>query len=336
MSGFIGNATGPTRFDDSYVAAQIAALMRNAMQGRLTLTSATPVTTSDVTAATAVYYTPYIGDLVAICNGTTFSGTTFTELTLNLASNSGYTNYHQSGKGFDVFVYSDAGTLRLGTGPAWSSDTARGTGAGTTEIERYKGMWVNKNTIALRWGSNSSDTTSSVGIRQATYVGSIYCTANGQTEDSMAKRNVWNCYNRAERQLKVVDTTDSWSYTLAAFRQVRAQTSNQVDVLRGLDEDLVDLKAYLTAVNNNASVNIITAIGLDSTTAKAADCLVGYQYIHVANYYVALHAKYDGLPGLGKHSLTWLEYSAATGTTTFIGDGGTTIMQSGLIGKTKA
>ena len=145
-------------------------------QGRLTLTSATPVTTSDVTAATTLYYALYTGDLISIYNGTTWRPYAFTELSVALDSNSGHTGYHQSGKNFDAFVINDSGTLRLCTGPAWSSDTARGTGAGTTELEQYLGAWVNKVSLTCRFGSASGNTVS-VTARYATYVGTIRTTA---------------------------------------------------------------------------------------------------------------------------------------------------------------
>ena len=55
-------------------------------QGRLTLTSATPFITSDVTAGTSVYYTPYIGNLAPIWDGAQYVMRAFAELTLSLAS----------------------------------------------------------------------------------------------------------------------------------------------------------------------------------------------------------------------------------------------------------
>lgn len=190
-------------------------------QGRITLTTALPVTTADVTAAATIYYTPYIGDVIPIYDGTALAYTTFTELSLALSSNSGHTNYHQSGKAFDCFVFNDAGTIRLGTGPAWSSDTARGTGAGTTELERYKGLRVNKVSITLRFGSSSGNTVT-VDARKATYVGTFYCTANGQTEDSAINRLAWNEYHRAVRsQANYFTATRSSSST--SFTEVNSE-----------------------------------------------------------------------------------------------------------------
>src|SRR3989344_6235690 len=53
------------------------------IQGRLTLTTAVPVTTSDVTAATTVYFTPYNGDKIALYDGSTWAISAFTEKSIN-------------------------------------------------------------------------------------------------------------------------------------------------------------------------------------------------------------------------------------------------------------
>jgi len=53
--------------------------------GRLTLTSGTPVTTSDVTAATSVYYTPYVGNKISLYNGWEWIFHEFSELSLSLS-----------------------------------------------------------------------------------------------------------------------------------------------------------------------------------------------------------------------------------------------------------
>jgi len=296
-------------------------------QGRLTLTTALPVTTSDVTAAGTVYYTPTVGDQLPIYDGSSFVPTTFAELSLVLNSNSGHAGYHQSGKGFDCFVFNDAGTIRLGTGPAWSSDTARGSGAGTTELELYKGVLVNKVSITLRFGTSSGDTVS-VAARKATYVGSFYCTANGQTEDSKAKRMLYNRYVQKERLLLRQEATDSWTYTTATLRQANGSAANQVEVFRGLDEELVHLDLKVGGVNSGGNF-IAVAIGLDSTSAKAADSLASLAGNQP-------QASYRGLAGLGRHYLSWLEWSTASGTTTWYGDNGGSVAQSGLSGSTKA
>ena len=74
-SGVITDGDGIQRNDTSFVTAPL----RFTPQGRLTLTSATPVTVSDVTAATTVYYALYKGDVVPLFDGTRWKLQTFTE-----------------------------------------------------------------------------------------------------------------------------------------------------------------------------------------------------------------------------------------------------------------
>jgi len=58
--------------------------------GRLTLTTATPVTTSDVTGVSTVYYTPYISDLMSLWNGVSWQTLTFSEISTNIGAGSGF------------------------------------------------------------------------------------------------------------------------------------------------------------------------------------------------------------------------------------------------------
>lgn len=67
-----GDTDWTTEINDNWTA--IEGLFPSICQGRLTLTSGTPVTTSDVTAATTIYFTPYKGNRIALCGGTNFEG----------------------------------------------------------------------------------------------------------------------------------------------------------------------------------------------------------------------------------------------------------------------
>lgn len=308
-----------------------AATSPNASQFRMTLTTALPVTTADVTAAATVYLTPYSGNAILI-NGVSY---TASELSLALDSNAAHTGYQQSGKNFDLFAYISGGTtVAIGTGPAWTSDTARGTGAGTTELQRTSGILVNKNAITLRIGTNSGDTIS-VAINNATYLGSFRTTADGQTEDSLAKRFVWNNYSRRPRQMKVVESTVSWTYTTAAFRQANGAAGNQLDVLIGISEDAVDISAYGTSSNGTVPCDTSTGIGIDSTSANSA-LVMAYGALQVASRNLFPAAHYKGFPGIGRHYFAWLEFSNATGTTTWLGTGSTSYLQSGILGVVQA
>lgn len=271
-------------------------------EGRLTLTSGTPVTTSDVTAAETVYFAPFRGNRIDLYDGTKWVRYKFSELSLDVPDATQVN---------DVFVYNNAGTLTL-EAVAWSSDTSRATALTTQD-----GVLVK---------------TGSTGRR---YLGSFYATTagNGQTEDSKAKRYLWNYYNRFDRFMLVTDATDTWNYTTATLRQANASAANQLDMVRGVDEDAVEATVVATARNSAAGTTFTSAIGLDSTNTMASGCLANQGIAPVNDYPGIAMAKYIGMPGIGRHVLTWLEQSQAVGTTTWIGDNGSpTIIQSGIHG----
>lgn len=311
-------------------------------QGRLTLASGVPVMTSDQTAKTSVYYSPYLGRYVPIWNGFEYITTPFSELTLALDSDSGHTGYHQTGKNFDLFVVNDGGTVRLGTGPAWSSDTARGTGAGTTEISRANGILANANSMTLRFGSSSGNTVT-IAAGKATFVGSVRTTSNGQTAwvatpaagagGADCTLYLWNMYNRTNVTAVSKDSTNSWNYTTATWRAANAAGTgsgllNRVSFLRGLDEDVVSVKYLAHASTSNAggasAFSSACGVGLNSITTPTGT-------IGVLNYPgsntdppSSLTAMYDGLPGLGFGWFNALEWAQASDTRTWYGDNGGT------------
>jgi len=276
---------------------------RQVAEGRLTLTSATPVTTGDVSAATTLYYTPYIGNRVALYDGaSSWNVRTFTEVSIDLAA-------CVISRPYDVFLYDVGGTV-TGVLVPWASGTARG-----TPLVRQDGVWV------------------FTGIPTYRYVGSVYCNATGgQTDDTAAKRYVWNYNNRTQRPLLKQDATASWTYSTATIRQARATTTNQVDVMVGLAEATLDLGVAVQATNGAGGMNISASIGEDSTTTTVTGFVGGWMPIGPAGGYANATGRLVKKPAIGRHVYAWLEYSDATGTTTWygaaIGGGGA----SGLLG----
>jgi len=281
------------------------------MGGRLTLTSGQPVTVSDVTAATAIYYTAYRHDVVWTYDGAQFAPATLpnqVQVGLTLTSNSGFENYHAADTNFDLFLAVDDTTqsLLLGTGPAWSSATGRGTGAGTTELERYNGVWVNKVSMRLRYGALTGQI-GTVVARRATYVGTMRTVAAGQTEDSFVKRFVWNTHNRRLRPMRRLESTANWTYSTATLRQANGSTDNQLALVRGLDEDSVSVSVLSRVVNDTANVvNCFVSIGLDSTSVAATGAIRSAAYPDNVRNSTA-SAELKTYPGLGYHFLVWLE-----------------------------
>ncbi len=274
--------------------------------GRVTLTSGPAITTADVTGATSIFYTPDVHDIVDIYDGTNWVPFQFAELTLALDSNSGHTGYQQSGKAFHVVVFLNSGTVTLGTGVAWTSDTSTGTGAGTAETELFQGRLVNKNAMTVRFGSSSGNTVS-VAARQARIVGGIYMTANGQTEDSLIKRYTSNLHNAVERPMVAPAADASWAVSSATFIQANSNTANQYNYFHVVGGR--ELQALLLANSTGTSATkgfYVVGIGIDSTTVNSANA--GFVPGNSDNtLYAPCFAAYKGYPGIGKHSIVYLE-----------------------------
>lgn len=91
-------------------------------EGRATLTSGTPITTTDVTGATDIYWTPYKGNYIGLYSGSAWVLRSFSELTLSLSGLAPHSIH-------DVFGYDNAGALALER-TAWTAgDTGAITGA---------------------------------------------------------------------------------------------------------------------------------------------------------------------------------------------------------------
>lgn len=282
-------------------------------QGRLTLTSATPILAAGVSAGTAVYYTPYTGNKVPIYDGTSMVPTVFSELTLTLASQ------HTASNIFDVFVFDNSGVPTLVTGPAWGTATAgsgaRGTGSGTTQLARVGGLWTNAVSIT---GRNSS-TTYSIAANRATYLGSIFIDGtNGQVTchvdyGQSRKWGVWNAYNRVPIVLKMGDATSSWTYSTNTVRQANAATGNTMAIFTGLPEEYVAVRFMQNVqpgVNAAGTSAINIGIGVNATTAfsgavgKASAALVGGTSLVTT---AMLVASYHALPTIGVNNINACE-----------------------------
>lgn len=257
------------------IASSSGSLFVPPPQGRLTLTSNTPILTADATAQTSIYYTPYIGNVVPLYGGAGFAPITFTQLTLALDSNSGHTGYQASGSLFDLFLFLNSGVLTLGTGPAWTSTTARGTGAGTTQLTQTNGLWVN--TVQITAKIDATATTVTVPASQGTYVGTMYATANGQTGVAFTPAagaggsntfvGLWNAYNRVRVTSRSQDSTNNWTYTSPTWRSADNSASNRVSWIDGLQQSSVESIYQISAANFSGGGQLQVGVNFDSTSA---------------------------------------------------------------------
>lgn len=281
--------------------------------GRLTLVSATPVMSSDQTAKSTIYYTPYNGNLILLYSGSVYTWTQFSEISVALDATNAV-----SGSIYDLFVYSDSGTIRLGYGPAWTSSTGRGTGAGTTQIGQVGGLWVNSNSITLRY---SSVATTVVAANQATYVGSFYATANGQTgmayyPAAAAGGNncilgLYNAYNRVTVRSRSSDSTSSWTYTTSSWRSANNNNNNRISWIDGLQQSNVDAQ-YFCSFTQTGGQTGYASVALDATNSVTN----GYNGFYAQSNSTYLHgfiAHNATTPLLGFHYFQAVEL--ATGAT---------------------
>lgn len=317
-----GNAsTSATAAAASAATAAAAVASQIAPQGRLSL-SGVPVLATDVVAATTINYLPYRGRNVPVYDGANFGALLLGAggISLALDSNSGHAGYHVAGSLFDIFVFDGGGgTPLLGTGPAWTGITARGTGAGTTEIERKNAIWVNKNAINLRIDASNPPT--AVAVNKATYLGTFQADGDGNTSmvfnpnaaagGSGNKLQLYNAYNRVRVLSQECDSTANWTYATATWRSTNGNAANSVLWVDGLQESFVQAD-YSQKIGSAAEGSI--GVGLDSNTAapnKVATL--------ASNINGHIHAIASFAPQIGAHIAYAMEFSVS-GTTTYYGD----------------
>ncbi len=266
-------------------------------QGRLTLTSGTAITTTDVTAATNVYVTPFRGNRISLYNTSSLQWAeySFSEITLSLSGKTADTNY-------DVFVYVSGGVVTAEL-VAWTNATTRATALTTQD-----GVLV-KN-----------------GATDRMYVGTIRTTVTtGQCEDSKTKRYVWNYFNRVRKNFYFIEATNSWTYATNTWRSLNNTTANRVEFVIGVAEELVNMSLRISA-SASGSVNGVVGWGLDSTSSPS-----GLFPSMTTTTLSVLSAEYKEVVAVGYHYLQALE-NAQGATITFYGDAGTAYIQSGAYG----
>lgn len=234
-------------------------------QLRLTLLSGVPVMVSSVPAASNIFLTPDDGNLISLFNGTNFTPTALSELTLSLGS--AYT----ASSLIDLFVGLDGVTPRLCAGPTYVSSTMgaanRGTGAGTTELIRVNGINLNANTLATCRYNNT--TTFSCAAQRCTYVGTTFLNA-AKTVDMIFGGSgsggvagffgLWNAYNRNSAVANVIDNGVSYTYS-SGVRQARGSANNQASYVIGIPQDTVFVN-YSTRIDTTAVSGAFGFIGI--------------------------------------------------------------------------
>ena len=263
--------------------------------GRLTTVTGNPYGQAS---SSTLYYTPAVHNGMILWDGTRWRTISFAEVSMAL---SGLT----INLPYDVFGYLSGGALAIEK-LAWASANARATA------------------ISLQDGRYCK-----TGDKTRLYLGTFAPDTAATTKITAAYCGVWNMYHRVRVSLTITDTTNSWTYTTAAWRQVRATAANKVEYVVGLAIDSLDASAHNHASNSGGAMHVGTGIGVNSTSVNSAPIRGGAAATGASN---SGWAKWKGLGAAGYNYLAWLEYSSVTtGTTTWYGDSGGVIFQTGLI-----
>lgn len=257
-------AEATTQAGNAASSAAAAAAIGNmvAPQGRITTASNTPIPATEQTSITALYYTPYKGNKCPIWNGASYSIFTFAQLTLALSNTA-----HLNGNLYDIFAFNNNGSMAIGTGPAWSSISSRGSGAGTSEIVYNNGYPCNTNVITLK---NGATTYSNIPLKQATYLGTVYITADGQTKvnfkptpaslGSAPVVGVYNAYNRVPISVFCQDY-GTWVYSTATWRPMDGSNNNRISFVDGQGQLSVISDLCITCgtsvISDNSAIGIL-------------------------------------------------------------------------------
>lgn len=269
----------------------------NMCDGRLTLEAGVPISTTNQTAQSTVYFTPYGGNRIALYDGAVWQYYSFTERSIAL---SGLT----SGKNYDVFIYDNGGVLTLELSAAWTTNSAR-----ADALAVQDGVLVKSGALTRR------------------FLGTFRTTSTTTTEDTLTQRFLWNQYNRVTRPFIVTEATDSWAYTSTTVRSTNNSTANRFEFVVGVagETDIRSLSLLLAISDDDAEM--ITGVDQGGTTTIDS---YGFGSHGASTYASQIEGVNYFSPGLGYSFCQWVE-SGNTGGTEY-GDAGdaSARIQSGL------
>lgn len=273
--------------------AQWGNWLESAMQGlipggRLTLTSGAPVTTTDQTAKTTIYYTPYIHDTIPLWDGARWVPVTFSETSEALGTLT-------SGLPYDVFGFLSSGVLDLEK-LAWTNDTTRAT-AVTLQDGRY---------------CKSGDKTRLL-------LGTFYTTSTTATADSELTRYVSNVYNRvSKRVVSSITSALSHTYTTASWREWNNGTSvTRPQWVLAIAADIAVFGFVANLSAGGAQINGYLNLQVDGVDGTAR--LSGTNFLDYGQNVVVAASLPSQQAAAGKHYVALLEYGNS-GTTYFSAD----------------
>lgn len=216
--------------------------------GRLTLVSNDPIPTADQTAKTTLYFLPFVGQQIALYNGSSWVirdiGSSGISLTV--------ANFPSGGAAstlYDIYCYDNSGTPAL-EALAWTSAGA-GTSARATALVYQDGILSKTGALTRR------------------YLGTVYLNGSTQLTSSQAFRGIQNWQNKVKSADWKEDTTASWTMTSQTYAAMNAGNAAwKREFIVGWLDQPVEAEAQVLSTCPGGGTTFI-GIGLNAITIAA-------------------------------------------------------------------
>lgn len=192
--------------------------------GRLTPVSGDPLGEG---VSSTIFFTPFMGENIALFNGNKWVNTDFTELSFDLTP---YATSGAFGKLYDVFIWLDGETVKLDVWPWQDITTINGLNTGATLNPQ-----VRSNELDIKDGVYVSDPS---GVKR--YLGTINIDGSGQTQNSVNRRWIWNLSHRQTQLLDDLRPYQAYTYSSANWRPM-GNNDFHIEFVTGLPGDAVSL-----------------------------------------------------------------------------------------------
>jgi hypothetical protein len=199
-------------------------------------------------------------------------------------------------------------------------------GFGYSQLDKTSHQFVtNKNSIAHCYNGATDEGT--IIANQATYLGTIYATANGQTGMAFSASaaggganvlGVYNAYNRIAITAFGQDSTASWAYGTNTWRKADNSAGNSVTYVDGLAQSNVDMS--YTVLTSLVTANAELGIGVQCDWSSGSPTFTGYNIAGAGGGTFnenQLFVKGACLPSMGLHVSNALEVAAGASNSFF-------------------
>lgn len=284
-------------------SSPVAAETDNATNGgRLTLEPGVPLSISDQTAKTTVYWTPAYGYVCKVWDGSAWIARTFPETSFAVPSNADTNN--------DIFVYDNNGTLAIET-VAWSNDTTRATAITYTDGVLTKS-----------------------GDKTRRYIGTVRTTSvSGQTQTTSASWLLYNEYNKRDITLTADKGTTEWTYSGTTLRAAAGVTTVGETRVEAVFGNPVYVRGTVGATAEPTSTIDAAVVGIAKSATNANDAIFKVNTLVSGGGSRPAHAQYGSSTDAGYYYYQWVENTKnGVGVRfNYQGSGGETGQNAGLV-----